>query len=342
MHRTGALVAVLVLCVSLAAAVPPCCGPTHTNCGHAPQPDKPCGAECPVVGSDGNCTYSCGQTCSSDADCGAWPWSPCSACHEGRCTGDAQFGNCTQVAPRQPGGRVAPILPQAWNSSFVMTNYTNYPGGGGGDTVKGFAWYDNSVGGLRQDFEQGACPFVELQPPLSNQGTCTVMFLRGYNYYIYLAPVGAAAPVPTAGASPGVCCKYHFPNWTPDSYRAANASFGGTTVINGQEADYWRFAYTCPWTRPEAPGPWPARLPAYTVQRDLWTVAGGNVPVRMNETLTSGYTDFDGLQAGPQDTATVFDAYVAKFDCMESGDAGFEAVCNRYNARGRLTYLGYS
>lgn len=170
LRRTRDVVAVslLVVCVvAPAMAVPPCCGPSHTNCGHAPTPERPCGQQCPVVGSDGMCTDSCGHTCTTDADCGEWPWSPCSSCANGHCTGNAEYGNCTQQQPRQPGTPQAPVLPPAWNATFTMTNYTNYPGGGGGETVRGRTWYDYSVGGLRQDFLQGKCPFIEVQPPLS-------------------------------------------------------------------------------------------------------------------------------------------------------------------------------
>ena len=174
---------------------------------------------------------------------------------------------------------------------------------------------------------------------------CSMLFLRNYNYYIYLPngtsfpPIGTPLPPPVAAAT--TCCKYHFPVWAPDSYRVANASFGGTTTINGVKADYWRFQYTCPWTTPQPSGPWPQRLPAVTVQRDLWTTAGGATPVRMNETLTSGYTDFLNVHIGPQDTARVFDGFVNQLNCIESGDTGFDATCNRYNAQGRLGYLGY-
>ena len=135
--------------------------------------------------------------------------------------------------------------------------------------MRGRTWYDYSVGGLRQDFLQGKCPFIEVQPPLSkyvpfpcacvcigcvscwgwgvspcvndrgwvccalSSVLCSMLFLRNYNYYIYLPngtsfpPIGTPLPPPVAAAT--TCCKYHFPVWAPDSYRVANASFGGTT-----------------------------------------------------------------------------------------------------------------
>lgn len=258
----------------------------RTGCGYTPTAARPCGAQCPVTDpSTGTCVDSCGHECASDADCGAYPASPCRACVSGRCSGDAAFGHCAQQQPWAPGTPQAPVLPSAWNATFIMTNYTKY--GPAEPPQPGRTWYDASVGGLRQDFD-APCPFRELQPPYGNNGSCSVVFYEGDNLYCYNGLAGVPGAGGAAGAA-GVCCSYRFPNWRPDAYRLGNASWGGTdTLPSGKRADHWRFTYTCPWIRPQPQGPWPARLPARTVQRDIWTAVGGNTPLRMNETLTSG------------------------------------------------------
>lgn len=53
-------------------------------------------------------------------------------------------------------------------------------------------------------------------------------------------------------------------------------------------------------------------------------------------------SDFDNVQVGPQDTDAVFKDFIAQFVVMSEGnDPHFTQVCNRYNAQGRLGYLGY-
>ena len=96
-----------------------------------------------------------------------------------------------------------------------------------------------------------------------------------------------------------------------------------------QPPDLWRFEYTCAWIKPQPEGPWPARLPAYTVQRDLYTVSGTNIPLAMNETLTSGMSIFRGTQVGPQDTGSVFGDFLDGYNCLDTSDPNYYAVCNR-------------
>lgn len=344
----AAAAAAAVLAVALTTLASPVHAASTTPCGYAPTTEAPCDEQCKVLDpATGFCSTSCGHLCQSDAECGAWPHSPCSACQSGRCTGNAEFGNCTAQYPRTPGMPQAPVLPAAWNATFVMTNYTHFEGDPPSPPSTGFTWYDASVGGLRQDFE-APCPFVELQAPLRNNGTCSVLFYEGYNYYIYpdagadVADArGPPADAPRVGQA--VCCKYHFPGWMPDSYRTSNASFAGVDHIGGVQADHWAFQYSCPWLRPEVPGYAP-RLPGgQTVQRDVWTVHGTNTPVQFNETLTSGVSVMQGLEVGPQDTGKVFASFIGGFKCLEAGvdEPTFSRVCNRYNARGRLSYLGY-
>ena len=133
---------------------------------------------------------SCCQVCQKDHDCGkgqvaaATFGSGCAVCQARRCAGAAQFQNCStaSVIPNRsrPGVFVfAQILPHAWNLSSTLLNYTD------GKLSQGFMWYDSRWGAMRQDFE-APCPFHELQPPLTNDGPCSMIFLKGMNYYIHL------------------------------------------------------------------------------------------------------------------------------------------------------------
>lgn len=211
-------------------------------------------------------------------------------------------------------------MPQAWKANFNVYNYLDPS-----DFGTGMIWYDARFGGLRNDF-YSRCPFVELNVGFDNDVPCTVLFYKGYNYYIY--------------PSQNVCCGYHFPSWRPDNYQVANASLGGTEQINGKLVDYWRFQYTCPWIRPSIPIT-KDRLPAYTVQRDIYFLHGTNIPARMNETLTSAYTDFFNVQIGPQDE-TVFSSFLSQYNCLSGKDKDFLKTCDYYNAQGRSVYLGFS
>lgn len=84
---------------------------------------------------------------------------------------------------------------------------------------------------------------------------------------------------------------------------------------------------------------------AVTVQRDIYLKKGTNIPVRMNETLTSALTDFTDILIGDQDEE-IFSEIVKS--CMVEPPrqnvkafTEFLRVCNLYNANGRLVYLGF-
>lgn len=254
-----------------------------------------------------------------DSDCGTVPQSECGACVMGSCQGVANFGDCPQQNPWQPGQRQAPVLPNAWQADFNFYDYMDPTQNG-----KGKLWYNFRYGGLRNDF-YGKCPFVELACGLDNDVPCTVLFYKGYNYYIY--------------PSEGICCGYKFPVWRPDSYLVANASLGGVVEINGELADYWRFQYSCDWIRPPVPET-KNRLPRLTVQRDIYLRTGTNFPVRMNETLTSAVTDFFNVKVGPDES--IFSSLLEDYKCITAAtDPNFLQTCKQYNAQGRLGYLGF-
>lgn len=181
-----------------------------------------------------------------------------------------------------------------------------------GGTGYGFMWYDDRYKAMRQDFYP-VCPFTLLWPEEANDGPCTVLFYNGTNRYVY----PKALPLNGTGTQ-GRCCGYKFPVWRPDAYHSANASFGGVLSVNFQLVDYWRFSYTCAWIDPPpaSVGGVP-RLPAYTVQRDVYLRHGTNLPVRMNETLTSGYSDFFNLRVGPQDQS-VFTSLLDEYACPDA------------------------
>lgn len=178
----------------------PVCG----LCGYPPV-NFQCCPECPYFDSVNQlCVPSCGMSCTSDGDCGDDVNSVCSACvkkngqNEGTCKSNADFKNCEQQDPWQPGQPQAPILPSAWNSSVLVSDYKT------DETIKGFTWYDSRFGGLRIDFF-GKCPFVQLAGNRNNDVECTVLFYKGFNYYIY--------------PSEKICCGYKFSVWNPDNYR---------------------------------------------------------------------------------------------------------------------------
>lgn len=288
-----------------------------TPCGYSPlETNTSCCNECFFFDTKINaCVPSCGNPCKTDDDCGSVPDADCTACNHGFCDGNADFGNCAQQNAWN-GGRKAPVLPHAWQAKFNFTNFTD------GTTAQGQIWYDDRFGGLRTDFYP-TCPFAELQAA-DNNVPCSVLFYKGYNYYVY--------------PKSQMCCGYHFPVWKADSYQVGNASFGGQFNINGVPADYWRLCYTCAWTRPPTPIT-RNRLPALTVQRDIYLRAGTNIPLRMNETLTSGYSDFYDLQLGPIDES-IFKELT--HDCeMARPGPDFLKVCRKYNAHGLTGYLGY-
>lgn len=306
------MILLLLLGLSLTATAQNC-----TPCGYMPTA-APCCGDCFTTDNLGYCVPTCGKSCKSDSECGPCPESPCAACIRGSCQGVADFGNCPQKNPWQPGQPIAPILPSGWSANFKIYNYMN-----SSDNGSGQIFYDYRFGGLRTDFYD-QCPFVELQQA-SNDGPCTVLFYKGMNYYIY--------------PQESFCCAYHFPVWAPDSYRVGNASFGGNMFINGQNVTYWRFEYSCPWVRPPVPST-RNRLPAgYTVQRDIYLL-NNEIPFRMNETLTSAYSDFTSVQVGPQDES-IFTELIEKFKCVGPTDPHFLRVCNKYNAQGRLGGLGF-
>jgi len=216
------------------------------------------------------------------------------------------------------GGRQAPILPNAWSADIKVVDYTDMSVG------YGKIWYDIRFGGLRIDFNF-ACPFIQAQDGQLNDVPCSVVFYKGNNYYVY--------------PKSGICCGYDFPVWSPDCYRVSNASFGGVLNINGISVDYWRFTCTSQWIRPPVPET-RGRLPADTLQRDIYVTSGGNIPVRMNETLTASYTDFTNLVVGNQDEQ-VFNSSIG--NCLfEDKDPHFLRVCIEFFSRGRLSYLGYT
>jgi hypothetical protein len=129
------------------------------------------------------------------------------------------------------------------------------------------------------------------------------------------------------------CCYLH---QNADSYRTANSSFGGTMKIGLVEVDYWRFTYTCPWIRPPV-NLTLHRLPAYTVQRDIYTLAGTGTPFRMNETLISSFSTFSHLLVGPQD-----ESLFRIENCItQQNNASFLQYCNQYNSQTRIGYLGF-
>jgi hypothetical protein len=235
----------------------------------------------------------------------------------GHCHGPVNYTYCDQQNP-WINGPEAPILPNAWHADFTMVNYTD------NSKSSGYIWYDIRFGGLRLDLYP-ICPFIEAQKEIINDIPCSVIFYKGNNYYVYPAA--------------GLCCGYEFPVWRPDVYRNGNASFGGIMNINGTLVDYWRFQYTCPWIRPPVPMT-VNRLEEYTVQRDIYLRQGSNIPVRINETLTSGYTDYFNLVVGDQDES-VFTELLS--NCIfEDSDTNFLKYCFKYPANGRLLYLGYS
>lgn len=179
-----------------------------TECGYPPTYSECC-PTCPYNGQNVGCMPACGLPCNQDTDCGNDRYSICSACVfaneddaenniPGVCQSNADFGNCVQQNPWQPGQPQAPVLPSAWNSSIVVTDYITK------ETIKGFIWYDDRFGALRNDFF-GKCPFVELAGNRSSDGDCTVLFYKGYNYYFY--------------PDENICCGYKFPVWKPDNYR---------------------------------------------------------------------------------------------------------------------------
>jgi len=291
-----------------------------TACGYSAEPPLHCCDECFYYDTTvGQCAPSCGYICQTDSDCGADPFSPCSACVEGQCQGNADYGNCTQENPWTNGPQ-APILPSAWRANFTMVNYTD------NTLANGNLYYDIQYGGLRLDFYPNNCPLIEAQSEEVNNGDCSIIFYKGNNYYVY--------------PQSGLCCGYPgFPVWRPDVYRVANASFGGVYSISGVSVDYWRFQYTCPWIRPPVPLTM-NRLPAYTVQRDVYLKEGSNIPVRINETLTSGYSDYYNLMVGDQDESIFTEMLI---NCLfEDSNDYFLRVCNKYPGNGRLLYLGYS
>jgi hypothetical protein len=279
-------------------------------------PRQVCGASGPFKRQ---CVPSCGAPCVTDDDCGTSIASACSACTAGSCSGNAEYGNCSRVEYANASyARAAPVLPSAWNATVTFTNYMT------GDVSVGYTWYDYRWQAMRQDFP-APCPFVEAQDDAVNAGRCSVLFNKGQNLYVY----------PDAQ----LCCGYFFPLWRPSSYRDANASFGGAVDFAGAPAEWFQFAYTCPWTRPPTNAT-RNRLPAgVTVQRDVFFLPGTSVPVGMNETLTTSQMVFSGLALGPQDS-DVFTSMMQ--DCVFEGtDAQFLQVCNKYNAQGRLGALGF-
>jgi len=297
--------------------------PTCGNCGYPPI-NGLCCQECAAINPQYKvCVPSCNYPCKQDSDCGTSPESPyCSACIAGFCRGPVDFNNCTQQNPWQPGQPKAPILPQAWRANFTYVNYTNPT-----DQGTGNIWYDIRFGGMRIDFH-GICPFLELGDGLDNNVPCTVLFYEGYNYYIYPAA--------------GICCGYEFPVWTPDTYFISNASLGGNFLINGIFTDYWRFQYACPWIRPPTPQTM-NRLPGgLTTQRDIYLQHGTNIPVRMNETLTSSYTDFFNLIIGDVDE-TIFSDFLQQYQCIFSdNDPTLQKTCQYFFAHGRLVPWGFN
>jgi hypothetical protein len=176
---------------------------------------------------------------------------------------------------------------------------------------------------------------------------CTVMFLRGWNYYVY--------------PQTGLCCAYKFPVWKPDTYRQANATWAGrrwmkmpspwsspssssSAAAQPVLADWFRFQYRCDWLRNQSSPAGLDRLPGYLVQRDLFVLAGTNRPLLINETLTSGETWFgQDLQIGAQDVDRWFDGFLRNFTCLSvlSQPTLFRQRCAPYNAQGRLVHLGY-
>ena len=65
------------------------------------------------------------------------------------------------------------------------------------------------------------------------------MFYKDYQYIVFDADLEAKAAGKArrpAAAATTTCCQYHFPVWAPDSYVVANASFGGNSTVDDQNA----------------------------------------------------------------------------------------------------------
>jgi hypothetical protein len=315
-----------------------------TLCGfNATQSKLPCAPGCPRVSPSnsplaGVCVPSCGFPCESDPDCGTWPDSNCYACVEKTCRGGADFSQCARSQPdRQARKRTAPVLPLAWNATMVFVNETDR------STGYGKMWYDDRFGpAIRQDWFPD-CPLANLQGgSRANNVPCSVVFYRGEFAVRYPSFASSRRNKKTTASR---CCAYKFPAWRPDVYRAANATFVDTVSIDFQEADYFAFQYTCPWIRPRYS---PQMLPAYTVQRDVYFTHGTNRVVRMNETLTSGWTDFFDLAEGPQDErlfSDVMSGTGGEGACLRVSDVGeakFLQQCIKYSGVGRMSFLGFA
>ena len=122
--------------------------------------------------------------------------------------------------PNKLPSKRPPIMASAWSAATTYYNMSN------GDTGWGHFWYDAAYQALRTDFYP-MCPFLQMYGSGvdSNYVPCTVIFYHGNNYFVY----------PTAN----VCCNYSFPVWQPDWLCRSNATYNGTEVIDGKQADFW-------------------------------------------------------------------------------------------------------
>ena len=175
----------------------------------------------------------------------------------------------------------APILPTAWHAKAKYTNLTD------GGTGYAEMWYDASSGGMRTDFGP-QCPFLQLYHDGidSNYVPCSVIFFKEWegianvNAYVY----------PSRNTS----CVYSFPPWEPDYLCSSNATWGGRSMIQGQEADLWRVEwYTF----------FPHTEPTMNI-RNTYTAVGSSTLLRLREDLDTGYLDFydfEVLESVPDD-----------------------------------------
>jgi len=222
------------------------------------------------------------------------------------CVASDETHKYTRVNPQAGIIHTPPILEKAWSAQSVYVNTTNLDTGWGG------FYYDVRFQALRIDFNP-TCPFLQLRgDPMnvdSNYIPCSMIFYEGMSYYIY----------PMAKT----CCQYQFPVWYPDWMCSSNATYGGTTSINGVEADLFSVEWFSNFTMVEF-------QPFSLINvRNMYVKTGTNMPLRFQEDLDTGFIDFFNYSVGEQDES-IFTDLIDAYQCHPGFLPSQDRTCIHY------------